>query len=980
MVFDLCERPSPWPEESECPLCQQTLNSKREYARHVGQHQIELALFALPNNRENDEDEEDSSDGAPQLDVESHPSEEWSASEGSKLSDSPEPEQIPVRNPNTSYGTLDDEIQRMVKGAPLAIASQQSTTVLTGSAIQHDQAKQKRHWVVPFGRNRQFVGRESILEQLLAMIFPSIEENNCQRTAIEGLGGVGKTQIALEAGFQVRDMHLDCSIFWVPAVDITSFENAYRKIGQELGIKGIDEDKADVKLIVKEALNRESAGRWLLIIDNADDVELFSGNANLSMYLPSSYKGSILFTTRDHKTTVELSATSITVGKLERGESLKLLETSLKKAQLRNPEDTTKLLDFLEDLPLAIKQASAYMATVGISTTKYLDFCQSSEADAMSLLSEDSRDLYRYNETPNPVVKTFRISFKMISQSDPLAADYLRFISFLSDKDIPRSLLPPAEKIKATEAIGTLKEYAFVTEQEEGHIYDIHRLTRLSILNWLTITGGRQEWATKVSQQLANVIPLPLYENKIIWTRYLPHAQNLTKFLADTNDTTAKVMLLWKLGRSLLLLGRYEEAEDMLRRLLDLAEEVQGETVVDKLSIMSDLAWALNYQGQREAAEKILRETLARRQATHKTLASTMNDMRLLAEILTHQQNFEESESIHWQTLRLAKEILDGERPGSCDLDARTTNLDKNAGHMFYEEAKNLCQQAHEIDRDLEAQTMHLMASFAKRLQMQRRYEEAEQTLRQLLPLVRTSLGSDGILVISTMVQLGMSLSSQGKSKSKEAVEILRQALFLNSQVQGEAHPDTLSTMGALGIALRKESNPKEALTILRQTLVLQQQVQNEAHPNTLITMHQIGITLYEEGNPKEAINILRQTFVLEQKVRGETHPFTLNTMRHLAIALTKEGNLEEAATLICQTLVLDQKVRGEAHSATLDTMRHLAIALYKEGNPKEAAKILRQAQDLIQQNVGGKAYRGTQNILEWLDFILRNTNSDAED
>lgn len=130
---------------------------------------------------------------------------------------------------------------------------------------------------MPFGRNKDFVGRESILAELLERILPGAEPDDCQRTAIEGLGGVGKTQIALEAAFRVREKHADCSVFWVPAVDVGSFENAYREIGRELKVKGIDEDKADVKALIKAALSRENAGRWLLIVDNADDVELSVG-------------------------------------------------------------------------------------------------------------------------------------------------------------------------------------------------------------------------------------------------------------------------------------------------------------------------------------------------------------------------------------------------------------------------------------------------------------------------------------------------------------------------------------------------------------------------------------------------------------------------------------------------------------------------------------------------------------------------------
>ncbi|KAJ4171748.1 hypothetical protein NW754_000325 [Fusarium falciforme] len=159
----------------------------------------------------------------------------------------------------------------------------------------------KGHWTVPFGRNNAFVGREEILRHLHERIPPMASKDDCQRTALEGLGGVGKTQIALEAACRVRDKYPNCSVFWVPAVDATTFENAYRDIGRLLGVTGIDDDNVDVKTLVKAALSREAAGQWLLIIDNADDAELLFGPTSLNESLPFSRNGSILFTTRTHE-------------------------------------------------------------------------------------------------------------------------------------------------------------------------------------------------------------------------------------------------------------------------------------------------------------------------------------------------------------------------------------------------------------------------------------------------------------------------------------------------------------------------------------------------------------------------------------------------------------------------------------------------------------------------------------------------------
>ncbi|KAI8945007.1 hypothetical protein F4801DRAFT_594485 [Xylaria longipes] len=709
-----------------------------------------------------------------------------------------------------NYMLLLPEIRRMVKGASSAMADrQQNTTVPTELAIRHDQVNQKRHWIVPFGRNEYFIGRESILERLLARIPPSVQENNCQRTAIEGLGGIGKTQIALEAAFRVRDKHPDCAIFWVPAVDVTSFENAYRKIGQVLKVNGIDEDKTDVKLPVREALDCESAGKWLLIIDNADDTEIFFGNAGLSNYLPYSHKGSILFTTRDHKATVDLSSTSIPITKLERGESHKLLETSLDKHQLQNTEDTTRLLDFLEDLPLAIKQASAFMVKEAVSTTDYLEFCQSSEEEVITLLSENFRDLHRYEEIPNPVVKAFRISFERISKCDPLAADYLRFISFLAEKAIPR-----------------------------------------------------------VFKHLANVIPWAEHTNKSIWMGYLPHVQNLAKFSEDANDITAKENLLHKLGRCLLFLGRYEEAEDMLRKALELGGDVQGELVPNRLEVMGDLGYALNTLHRYEEAEKILWEVVELKKAAGEIDYHTRTSMKLLADTLANQKNFEESENMCWQVLELIRETLGTRQRVNSHPDTSRTSVDNNAALLFYEQAEDLHQQAQQRQDELGEEIVSLLNGFARTMLRQGRCEEAEQVLRRSLPLAHTSLGAEHPVTCRLMGRLGISLYQQGKSKSKEAVEVLHQTLELFKKVGGKLHPQTLEIMHYLGVVLSGHGDSEEAVKILRQTLEMRERVLGKEDPDTLATIHSLGV----------AVKILRQTLEIRERVLGKEDPDTLNT------------------------------------------------------------------------------------------------------
>ena len=146
-----------------------------------------------------------------------------------------------------------------------------------------------------------FVGRESQLNELSTKLS---SDTHCERVAVVGLGGVGKTQVVLEFAYRKREISPNCSVFWIPAVSSATFEQAYLQIGQLLQIPRITEKSADVKQLVKMKLSQESAGQWLLILDNADDIDMLykraygdHGSLALSDYLSSSRHGWIIFTT-----------------------------------------------------------------------------------------------------------------------------------------------------------------------------------------------------------------------------------------------------------------------------------------------------------------------------------------------------------------------------------------------------------------------------------------------------------------------------------------------------------------------------------------------------------------------------------------------------------------------------------------------------------------------------------------------------------
>ncbi|KIV98375.1 uncharacterized protein PV09_09794 [Verruconis gallopava] len=125
--------------------------------------------------------------------------------------------------------------------------------------------------IIPFSRNKRFVGRQSQLKEVENIL--STREQTT-RIAITGEGGTGKSQLALEIAYSIKEKDKACSVFWIDAGDIDSVYQAYKSIAQKLKLPGWEDEKADVLQLVKRHISKNYAKRWLLIFNNMDGVDL----------------------------------------------------------------------------------------------------------------------------------------------------------------------------------------------------------------------------------------------------------------------------------------------------------------------------------------------------------------------------------------------------------------------------------------------------------------------------------------------------------------------------------------------------------------------------------------------------------------------------------------------------------------------------------------------------------------------------------
>ncbi|KAK5057840.1 hypothetical protein LTR84_011841 [Exophiala bonariae] len=719
---------------------------------------------------------------------------------------------------------------------------------------------QKFHWLVPFERNRDFVDRTSIMDELLHLIPPEMEMDCCQRTVIEGLGGTGKTQIALEAAFRIRDQYPSCSIFWVPTVDMTSLENAYREIGRKLLVPGLEESGADVKFLVKNAMSDGGCGTWLLIVDNADDVELLFRSNSLGDYLPSSPLGSILFTTRNHEVAAELDIPSrnvIAAGELSDTEAIQLLQTNLKKTQLGDNKSTKALLKLLTNLPLAIKQASAYMARTSMSVNKYLLHCQAGDERLIRLLSHQTEYKGRYKGMNSAIASTWLISFTQVQRDKPLAARILRGICFFVEKDIPYSLcLDRKDELEFDEAIGVLKAYAFVSEREDGYSFDIHRLVQLAMRSWLQEEKEQEYWMKQTVQQLSKRCPYPTQANKNLWQRYLPHILSALQFYEKKIGDLLGIEVLVGVAQFYGIVGNYAEQESICRHFLQMGKTPQESNSEVLLDVKHLLGQALLDQGKYVEARQIFGETVDQERSLfgeedRKTLSSTIR----FAEALHFCGEPVEAEKILRKTLSRCEALF-----GKSD-----------------------------------SYTLRCMRRLGEQLYFQRRYEESEKMIRDALSQVGSVPRDDlsGLSVTRTLLQLGQSL--EGLRRFEEAEKLFREGVDRYEMVLGERHPETLTAKLSLAQVCRDQGKYREAEQLYRNQIPLLRDLYGDEHRRTLRAISGLAGTLRELEEYQESADLYREELRLCKMIYGENHKAKPWARHGLIYVLKKQAKLEEA-------------------------------------------------------------------------------------
>ncbi len=425
-------------------------------------------------------------------------------------------------------------------------------------------------WNIPHYRNLNFSGRDTELATLKTALVSSNIAAVTQ--AIAGLGGVGKTQLAVE--YVYREAANFALVWWVRA----ELETSLRRDLEQLALKlGLVEQQSDPQLAIDAALDflQSKAGRWLLIFDNANNPTEVQG------YLPKGGRGQILITSRWQDWRGYAQPQPVQVWEKDQA-----VEFLLKRTGRNDAEGAAQLADRLGYLPLALEHAGAYLSQNQILT--FADYLVEFEQQKLALLEEGELATEYHKRT---IRTTWQISLK---QLPPEAADLLNLCAYLAPDNIPLSLflnnnkeLPEtiakaaASKISFAKTIATLQQYSLVEIGKLEKSISVHRILQMAIRekNQDSEISSQHFWLSTTVRLINAASPTEIYEYNT-WAEYasiLPHALFIAeqaeplelepRYLARLLNQTG----VYHLGRA-----DYATALRLFQRTIAIDEKVYG--------------------------------------------------------------------------------------------------------------------------------------------------------------------------------------------------------------------------------------------------------------------------------------------------------------------------------------------------------------------------------------------------------------------
>jgi len=421
-----------------------------------------------------------------------------------------------------------------------------------------------------------FFGRESKLNEINDYLL-SGEKKSVAVVILSGLGGVGKSQLALEYAYKnEKDFKI---IGWLRAENRDSLEIDYINLASSLNILNTEINKEELIITIKTEL--ENRADWLLIFDNAIPKNEFN-DLDINNYIPQTKAGCVLVTSRNKNWQNPAKVIEVEVFTPE--ESKEYIINSLKLDD-KNSQKAYELAEELGRLPLALSQACAYIRSTRITISRYLELFNE---HPKKIFRENRSKLQDYDET---VATTWAISIKAVKKSCPDSVYLLNLCAFMDPENIPINLLKKRSnclpwkgnrilfnELRVIDALTSLTDYSLV--QYENNMLSVHRLVQLITRNNIR-KDKRIIWIGSLIRTMIETLPNDINkkEDRDIYYQLLPHLLKIINLaeknqLKDIKINKNIISLVYKLGTFLFNTSDFKKDIEYQEKILEICQKI----------------------------------------------------------------------------------------------------------------------------------------------------------------------------------------------------------------------------------------------------------------------------------------------------------------------------------------------------------------------------------------------------------------------
>ncbi|MEH1894249.1 MAG: tetratricopeptide repeat protein [Nostoc sp.] len=679
----------------------------------------------------------------------------------------------------------------------------------------------------------EFVGREDELQTLHQMLQ---ENNQVAVAAVAGMGGLGKTELALQYAMAHREIYKG-GICWLLAkaedvgIQIVQFARTQLDLNPPENLTEDPNQKLLAQVQYCFRLWRE--GDVLLVLDDVSDYE------QVKLYLPSpSSRFKVLMTTRQYFGGIA----KLSLDVLQPEAALELLKSLLKETPGRIEKElavANQLCEWLGYLPLGLELVGRYLARKqDLSLTEMLRRLKEKRLDERSLSKSKSEG----NMTAQRgVLAAFELSWQELEDEDKQLGCLL---SLFAAAPIPWKLVEqclPEEDAQDLEEIrdDSLLNLHLLQRKAEG-IYQLHPLLREFFQYQCTGLEQVEEFKRslcRVMVAVAKEIPeFPTLKQINAVTPAIPHigevAKDLIQYLSDDD-------LIWAFfGNARFYNGQglYEQTLPWYEQCIEVTKKRLGEEHPNFALTLNDLALLYKSQGRYNEAEFLYLQALALRRChggeENSDVAESLNNLAVLYEL---QGRYSEAELLCLQGLELRQRLVGEEHPDVAE------SLNTLAG--IYDS--------------------------------QKRYSEAESMYLRALELRRRLLGEEHPDFATSLGNLAYLYQSQGKYGEAELLSL--RALELRRHLLGEKHPDFALSFNNLAALYELQGRYSEAEPLHLQALALRRKLLGEEHPSVAESLNNLAKLYYLQGRYTESEPLYLQALEIFEQRLDANHPHKLS-------------------------------------------------------------------------------------------------------